>query len=198
MTTNDPIKADAPQNMGALSGSTSLRSPEPSSVVSAHPGNDPARRERPSQHGAMLGQALSDLAKAGAVGTGLLDLMCPTCAFREGCMTNQMAATGSEALKCLTGEDEADFCCHYGMKNGQPSRLCAGFVAAQRAPFDVFKNTLRTLSDRLTLLPAHDAERAAFDAWAAIHDPDGTMDDYERSRRYSKAIAMEAGRQERE
>jgi hypothetical protein len=43
MTTNDPIKADAREDVGALSGSTSLRSPEPISVVSAHPGNDPAR-----------------------------------------------------------------------------------------------------------------------------------------------------------
>jgi hypothetical protein len=149
--------------------------------------SDTTRRERPSQHGALLGQALSDLAKAGAVGTELLDLMCRTCAFREGCMTNQMAATGMEALKCLTGEDSADFACHYGMKNGQPVRLCAGFIAASRAPFDVFKSVLGTLAARMNNLPCEDAVRANFDAWTAEHDPDGKMDDYERSRRYAAA-----------
>lgn len=149
-------------------------------------------RDRPSEHGKLLGEALADLAKAGAVGTELLDLMCATCAFREGCMTNQMAATGKDALDCVIGADDSDFGCHHGMKDGQPTKLCAGWLAAKRAPFPVLQSTLLTLAARLEGLTGEDAVRAEFDAWAAAADPDGKMDNYQWARKRARDGVSEA------
>lgn len=155
-------------------------------------------RERPSRHGAILGQFLADVAKAGAVGTDLLSAMCGTCAFRDGCMTNQMAATGIEAMNIVLGVDSADFACHHGMKDGEPQKYCAGAAAAKRAPFDVVKAALATMAARIDAAAGPDEVRASFDAWAAEVDPDGAMDDYRRARLYARipapTLASEDGR----
>lgn len=50
---------------------------------------------------------------------------------------------------------------------------------------------------RLKRTRMEDEVRAAFDAWAAEHDPDGTMDDYERAKLYSKAIGDRGGNRSR-
>ncbi len=162
---------------------------EPSHDGLGPSGFDPAR-ERPSNHGAILGEALSDIAKAGAVGGPLLDLMCATCAFREGSMPNQMAATGKVALACVLGTDKDEFACHHGMKDNWPTKICAGYVAAKQAPFDVVKAAIRTVSTRLSNLPETDEIRRSFDEWRATVDPD--LDDYQTARAYAAAIAMEA------
>jgi hypothetical protein len=152
-------------------------------------GFDPARIERPSTHGAILGEALSDLAKAGSVGDQLLDLMCATCAFREGCMTNQMAATGMTALNCVLGIDPEEFACHHGMKNGEPTKLCAGYLAARRAPKPIVQAALQTVMARLRTKPDEDEIRTAFDEWVSVADPENTLDNYARARLYTRAIA---------
>jgi hypothetical protein len=146
--------------------------------------------ERPSQHGAILGEALSDLTKAGAIGLPeLLDLRCATCAFREGTMPNQMAATGKVALDCVLGVDKDEFACHHGMKGDWPTKICAGYVAAKKAPFSVLKSTLATVAARLGNLPSDDAVRAKYDAWKAGHDPEGKLDVYQLARAYAKEQA---------
>lgn len=153
--------------------------PEPaaqSQPVGAHPS-----RDAPSRHGTILGEALADLAKAGAVGDpSLLNVMCAGCAFRPGAMANQMAATLKDALDCLLSDE--DFCCHHGMKDGQPTKLCAGYFAAKRAPFPVFQAALVTVAARLDTAEGPDEVRAAFDAWVVQVDPEGKLNDYQRSR----------------
>lgn len=134
-------------------------------------------RERPSLHGQILGQALADVAKAGGIGE-----TCATCAFREDCMTNTMAATLSEALGCLISGEP--FGCHHGMVDGQPTKACAGMEAARRAPFPIVQAALEAARVRMAALPAIDPVRASFDAWAAENDPDDSMDDYQRARRW--------------
>lgn len=143
-------------------------------------------RERPSRHGIILGQALADMAKTGAVGTDLLSTMCATCAFREGCMTNGMAATGIDALNIVLGIDDAEFMCHHGMKDGEPTKPCAGAIAAKLAPLPVVQNAVATVAARLDAAFGPDQIRADFDAWVARADPEGRLDDYKRARLYAR------------
>ena len=145
-----------------------------------------SKRERPSRHGAILGEALSKIAAAGrAYSPTELPDACLTCAFREGCMTNQMAATGMVALNCVIGIDPDRFACHHGMKDGEPSKLCVGYVAAILAPFSFTKEVLCELADKLNTQCGPDEVRAEFDAWLSETDPDGKMDDYQLARAYA-------------
>lgn len=150
----------------------------------------PADRARPSSYGAALGKHLAGIAQAGYAMRDDLPPMCSTCAFREGCMTNQMGETALVAFKCAIGADPDRFACHHGMKDGQPVRLCAGYLAAKCAPWDAVK----AASHAMTLIDvnAPDTVRQAFDAWAAMVDPENRLDDYQRGRLYLKAVADEA------
>lgn len=145
---------------------------------------DEQGRDRPSRHGAFLGRALAKLAEAGRAIEPTLPDMCATCAFREGCMTNQMAATGLQALNCSIGVDPALFCCHHGLKDGEPTRVCAGYAAARLAPFETVKAVTAELVQNLDGASGPDEIRADFDAWIAEADPDGRLNDYERGRLY--------------
>lgn len=147
--------------------------------------------DRPAKHGALLGEALSDIAKAGDVGLGILSAACVSCAFREGSLPNQSAGTGILALNCILGIDDSPFGCHHGLDDGMPSKLCAGYLAAKNAPWDVVKATLATLNARLANLEGPDDIRADFDTWLLTHDPDGKMDVYEQARAYAKACKAE-------
>jgi hypothetical protein len=149
----------------------------------------PVERERPSRHGAALGELLSALEQIGREGAGIdLPPMCATCAYRPGCMTNQMAATGITALNCLTGIDTDRFACHHGMKDGRPTKLCAGHVAALLAPWDTIKAGVEWLARRLSEgTEEPDEIRREFDAWIAKADPLSRMDDYARGRAYLRA-----------
>jgi hypothetical protein len=141
-----------------------------------------ADRDRPSRHGAILGAALARIEAEGRrFGPDLPDC-CATCAFRPGCMTNMMAATGLTALNVLLGIDGEAFACHHGMKDGQPTKLCAGYAAAKLAPFEFVMAEIAAMHDELGAPPSHDAIRAEFDAWIARVDPDGMLDDYARGR----------------
>ncbi|KQM62394.1 MULTISPECIES: hypothetical protein [unclassified Sphingomonas] len=142
-------------------------------------------RERPSQHGAILGETLIALEQAGRNAGEPLPDPCLTCAFRPG-MSNQQAATGIEALNCSIGGDPAPFGCHHGMQEGQPTRLCAGYLAAKRAPFGQMKALLGDLAVRLEAVGGDDPVRAAFDAWRHEVDPGQTMDDYQLARLYAR------------
>lgn len=142
--------------------------------------------DRPSIHGLLLGFALSQMAEAGrrATATELPD-PCLTCAFRPGCMTNQVAGTGLLALNCTLGIDPDEFACHHGMKDGQPTKLCAGYLAAKLAPFSFTKEVITDLYQKLEHLPDADTIRAEFDAWRTKADPDGKMDVYQLARAYA-------------
>lgn len=111
--------------------------------------------------------------------------MCATCAFREGSMPNQMAATGLTAMHCALGTDPDPFGCHHGMKAGEPSKLCVGYLAAQRAPFEAWK---QGMSDMLATMPSdeNDAIRADFDRWRAAIDPDRKLDVYQLGRAFAR------------
>jgi len=151
--------------------------------TSSKAGND---RDRPSAHGKLAGKAIALLESAGRREMPGLPEGCATCAFREGCMTNMMAGTTLVALKCALGQDADRFACHHGMKDGQPKKLCAGYVAAILASHTLKEQVVLAMVEDLACLPEHDQVRADFDAWIAEVDPAGTMDDYERARWYER------------
>lgn len=144
-------------------------------------------RERPSRHGALLGEALATIEAAGRKEAPEVGEMCATCAYRPGCMTNQMAATGLEALKTTIGTDSAAFACHHGMKDGEPAKLCNGWLAALAAPYPVVQSAVLRLNERLASVSGPDEVREAFDRWIAEIDPDNRMDDYQRGRAFLKS-----------
>ena len=98
-----------------------------------------------------------------------------------------MTATGVEALNIALGIDDAHFMCHHGMKEGEPTRLCVGAIAAIIAPDDIKQSAIRTLSAKLDSQDGPDEVRVAFDDWVTTIDPDSTMDDYTRGRAYLKS-----------
>jgi hypothetical protein len=145
------------------------------------PGHD-----RPSKHGALLGEALALIAMAGRKDfPGDLPEPCLTCAFREGTMPNQSPGTGSMALNCVLGIDKDRFACHHGMKEGAPSKICAGYIAARLAPWSFTKEVLASLHRDLAAVSGPDEVRAAFDAWLADADPAGKMDVYQQARAFA-------------
>lgn len=142
----------------------------------------PEARDRPSRLGAILGEALADIAKAGRSGIPDFPEMCATCAFRPGCMTNQMGGTQKAALDVLMGIDGDAFACHHGMKEGEPTKICAGYLAAMNAPRSVAQSAIETAKARMDAATGPDEIRAAFDEWIAKVDPNNQMDDYQRGR----------------
>jgi hypothetical protein len=147
-----------------------------------------SERERPSKHGAILGDALALLAMAGrrdapmAIPDG-----CLTCAFRPGTMPNQMAATGKIALYIVLGLDKDRFACHHGMKDGEPKKICVGYVAARLAPWSLTLEVISTLKKELDGMDkSADEVRADFDRWINKLDPDRKMDDYAIARAFAK------------
>jgi hypothetical protein len=156
-------------------------------TATGHSYIDKFSREKPSRHGKMLGDALALLAAAGRKDAPMpIPECCLTCAFRPGAMPNEMAGTEKSALDCTLGIDRDRFACHHGMKAGQPSRLCFGYVAAILAPWSFTKEVMNALKDDLDSMgDGPDEVRAAFDVWLAKTDPQGTMDQYQLARAYA-------------
>lgn len=149
-------------------------------------------RERPSRHGQFLGEALWLLMEAGKKDfPGDPPECCATCAFRRGCMTNHMAATGIVALNCVLGVDRDRFGCHYQLDGeGVPKRLCAGYVMARLAPWSFTTQVLEALNEELQKFKDEDDPvRAAFDAWVAAVDPGQSMHDYDRAKAWNENLA---------
>ena len=146
--------------------------------------------DRPSHHGALLGDVLALLADLGERDSPVpLGERCATCAFRKGSVPNQTAGTGMVALNCTLGIDPDRFACHHGMKDGEPSKLCVGWMAARLAPWSKVKELFGLLHQSLHDEPENDEVRAAFDAWLLKTDPDGKMDVYEVARAALRAPA---------
>lgn len=141
-------------------------------------------RDRPSRHGAILGEALAEIAAAGRAINADIPPQCATCAFEPGCMTNQMGATGILALNCVTGVDPDDFACHHGMKEGWPTKLCAGYAAAQLVPRCVVMEILTRMKTKLDAAEGPDPIRESFDRWWLRIDPEGKLDNYQLARLY--------------
>lgn len=145
-------------------------------------------RDRPSAHGAALGAALADLAEQGR--TDATGTPCQGCAFRRGSYANQSAGTVKEALNCTVGI-EGPFGCHHGLVDGQPTRLCAGFVAALNSSHEAKGDAL---VGALAAMGGYRAEgkadpvREPIDRWLAQVDPEDRLDDYQRSALYARAL----------
>lgn len=149
---------------------------------------DPSQRDRPSKHGKLLGEALALIADKGrACSAESLPDTCLTCAFRRGCMTNQMASTGKLAFDILVGLDKDDFACHHGMKDGSPTKLCAGYLAAKLAPWKFTVEVTQGLAAALNAMSNDETDevREQFDAWLRDTDPDFKMDAYQLARAYA-------------
>lgn len=102
-------------------------------------------------------------------------------------MPNLMAGTGKVALDCVLGIDRDRFACHHGMKDGLPSRICFGYVAARLAPWSQTLEIVQKLKAELDGLDqSADQVRADFDRWIATLDPNRSMDDYALSRAFAK------------
>ena len=149
-------------------------------------------RERPSRYGVTLGQFLSAVADAGRkeVPEVVIVDMCSTCAFRDGAMPNQMAATGLVAFKIVMGIDSDEFACHHGMKEGVPQKRCAGYALAKLAPWADIQAEGAKLRERMDTASGPDEIRAAFDRWLDEVDPERKLDDYALARLF----ARDAGR----
>lgn len=145
--------------------------------------------DRPSRHGKILGDALALIAMAGRKDSPIeLPDPCLTCAFREGTMPNMTAGTGKIALDCVLGIDKDRFSCHHGMKEGAPTKLCIGYVAARLAPWSFTQEVLVTLAKELDAIGDNDPDyvRSAFDRWLAEIDPAVKSDEYRLARAYAK------------
>lgn len=152
-------------------------------------GRPAAEGDRPSIHGAILGKALALMADLGRRDAPMpIPETCLTCAFREGSMPNQAAATGVMALNCVLRIDPDRFACHHGMKAGEPQKLCSGYIAAMLAPFSQVKEILTAFNEELAAIENQpDEVRAAFDAWLSRADPERQMDVYQAAREYAKS-----------
>ncbi|SFL99921.1 hypothetical protein SAMN03159423_4812 [Bradyrhizobium sp. NFR13] len=153
-----------------------------------------AEGDRPSIHGKMLGKALSIIAEMGRRDAPMaIPDPCLTCAFREGTMPNMTAGTGMVALNIVLRIDTDRFACHHGLKEGEPQKLCSGYVAAMLAPFGNVREILAAFHAELaTVGEQPDDVRAAFDAWLNRADPERRLDVYQAAREYAKAeIAKE-------
>lgn len=157
--------------------------------------------DRPSIRGAMLGKVLALMADMGRRDAPMpIPDMCLTCAFREGSMPNQTAGTGMIAINCVLRIDPDRFACHHGMKDGEPQRLCAGYIAAMLAPFSEVKEILTALYHELAEIEdGPDDVRAAFDRWLSQADPERRLDIYQAAREYAKSeiadISAPAGKE---
>lgn len=148
----------------------------------------PFVHDRPSRHGAFLGEALALMAAAGrrALPSQSLPDPCLTCAFRAGTAPNQCAGTVMEALNSVMGIDDAEFACHHGMVDGRPTRPCSGYAAARAAPFPHVKELLASCAALLQRVGVADDEvRRRYDAWLVEVDPSNEMDVYQQARAYA-------------
>jgi hypothetical protein len=147
-------------------------------------------KDKPSLHGKMLGEALAAMADLGRRDAPMvIPPCCGTCAFRRGAMPNLMAGTGKLALDCVLGIDRDRFACHHDMKNGEPKRICFGYVAALLAPYSEVREIITALYEQLRGVDnTADQVSAAFDTWLEGAAPERRMDVYELARQYAKAI----------
>lgn len=152
---------------------------------------DLTKGDRPSAHGRLLGKALALMANLGRRDAPMpIPDMCLTCAFRDGTLPNQTAGTGIVALNCALRIGPDRFACHHGMKEGQPQKICSGYIAALLAPFSEVREVLSAFHDHLKLIEdSPDQVRSAFDAWLDHADPERRMDVYQAARAYAKEIA---------
>lgn len=153
-------------------------------------------RDRPSTHGAIVGEALTKIVES--VSGSLPASCCSTCAFRPETMTNQMAATVLVAFKCAVGTDPDPFACHHGMKDGEPTKVCAGWLASQLADFDAVKRISGEMVEKLAAISDTETDpvRDRFDAWIAEVDPEGRLNDYQRGRLYLRAFPNRSDHQQ--
>lgn len=145
--------------------------------------------DRPSLPGKFFGEALVLIAREGRKAHPFMPLPepCLTCALRPGTMPNLSPGTLIQLLNCVVGIEPSEFYCHHGMKEGEPEKVCAGYVAARLAPWQFTQETLTACYEQLKKLDAAngDAVRADFDAWYAEADPEGKMDAYQLARAYA-------------
>ena len=148
-----------------------------------------AEGDRLSLHGQMMGKAFLLIEAIGRRDAPMpIPETCLTCAFREGSMPNMTAGTGIVALNCVLRIDTDRFACHHGMKDGEPRRLCAGYIAAMLAPYSQVKEILAAFHKELADIEKQpDHVRAAFDKWLSLADPDRNLDVYQAAREYAKS-----------
>lgn len=72
--------------------------------------------------------------------------------------------------------------------DGNPQKICVGYMAARLAPFSGVKKIMAALQADLVAHgdPESDEVRESFDAWLTETDPDSKMDVYQVARAYER------------
>lgn len=116
-----------------------------------------SERQRPSPHGAALGEAMASMIDKIAERAPHLDTRCSSCAFKRGTIPNKMAGTLKDAFDCVVGIDDALFMCHDkpGVVSGrvEPTTICAGYTLAQYATRDEMLEMIERATAALDALP---------------------------------------------
>lgn len=141
-------------------------------------------RRGTSTGAARLGAALAQLA-AKHVQPGD-PYPCGSCGLKEGTLPNMAGQTMIDAMRVLARIEGDAFGCHHGLHNGEPTRACARYVAALRAPFAELQAAIASVVVPPDDRPANDPVGVYVTAWAAQVDPDTAMDSYQLARAWER------------
>lgn len=83
-----------------------------------------ATRNKPCDVGRAVGAELARLTGDATAGAP----MCASCAFKPGTVPNGCITSVADAMKCVFEGER--FWCHHDKKNGDPTRVCAGWKAS--------------------------------------------------------------------
>lgn len=111
---------------------------------------------------------------------------CGTCGLKKGTLPNMAGRTMIDAMHVLAGIDGDAFGCHHGMKEGEPTRPCAMWLAARRASRDELQAALGSVLIPLDDLPENDPVGVYVTTWADQHDPERKLDTYQLARLWER------------
>jgi hypothetical protein len=146
--------------------------------------DDDNPRRGTSTGAARLGAALADLAERHRR-PGDPD-PCSSCGLKKGTLANMAGQTMIDAMNVLAGIDGDVFGCHHGMKDREPTKACAGWLAARRASRDELLQAIGSVAIPNDDNPENDPVGVYVAAWAKQNDPEGKLDSYQLARLWEK------------
>ena len=89
---------------------------------------------QPCETGRELGRNLARFADVAEQewrdsGISFVPQRCHSCAFKAGTYPNGCISTVADAMKCMM--EREPFYCHHGIKDGEPSAVCGGWLLLQ-------------------------------------------------------------------
>lgn len=141
-------------------------------------------RRGTSTGAARLGAAMARLA-AKHVQPGDPD-PCATCGLKEGTLPNMAGQTMIDAMRVLARIEGDSFGCHHGLNNGEPTRICARYLAAARGPRSELLEAIASVAVPPDDRPANDPVGVYVTAWAERIDPDRELNAYQLARAWER------------